>query len=183
MRTTEKFVKLTLREDKDLIRALVEAMISVRLPGQIKTLADVKYWIVDQGQDLSHDRYRVFREVLFKLGVEPNKTAGGGERDSCYAIPKDPKAKAKALNVRLGKRQRHFERLIAEAGMADQDVADLFGKNDPRHADEDHEVLATVLSKALSDIDLLKAEVDRLNGMIEPEPEPVYRDNVVAFRR
>lgn len=202
MRTTEKFIKLTLSEDRDHIRALVQAIARVGRSevAMIKTLTNAKRWLVDENGELTPESFGFFRNVLDRLQIPRPVLKGGDERGQRYPIPMTEPGKSKALARRNKKRLKAWDAALTEFGLSETDVERILQPpglyNEITTNNDDHEILAegyfemeSAMKKLRKEIEEMRVDrrVEELTKEIEAlrnelENRPQYGSNVIPFR-
>lgn len=130
MRLFENWVKTTLKEDREIYRALFDALLKGPSPRQQRVLSLVKLHHLNGNRDLTRELYDSFLELLAELEVRrPTVTTSRSdpEQGSWYPIPgvgkrHRGKTKTECLAPRRAKRAKFWE---AEATKSGYDIGEL----------------------------------------------------------
>ncbi|MEM9156511.1 MAG: hypothetical protein AAGB13_15990 [Cyanobacteria bacterium P01_F01_bin.33] len=120
MRVFPAWIKTTLKEDKEIYRSLLAALVAGPSEEHTAVLSQVKYHHLDHNRDLRADLFASFKLVLDELGVARPAckiNANDPETGSWYQIPGEGKTvKGKSQNERLAlrksKRSKYWGNLV-----------------------------------------------------------------------
>lgn len=166
MRIYNEWIKTTLKEDKEILRTMVDCLLADPNPEQTKVLAAVKKYMIDQSVDLMVPLYEQLLVICTELNVEPPVRQFDPENPtsaSWYVIPAIGSLHAgydqqQRLQKRKAKRERDWTAFVAAAGFTHGEVDVLLANEDTKLG----EVRASFLHEINRSTRLLKSEMDNM---------------------
>ena len=138
MREYPDWIKTTLKEDREISRAMMDALVSNPDIDQLAALAAVKFHYLDKNRDLMSKPYYRFLQVLDQLGVDPPKMnvyKRDPESGTWYEIPRagqtrGGKSKAERLEKRAAWRLKVWNVELARHDLNKTNVDILLAQPD-----------------------------------------------------
>jgi len=170
MRIFPEWTKTTLREDKEIYRALLEAVQSSPSDEQIGVLTLVKQHHLDGNRDLTRDLYESFKRVLSELNVDHPAVAinhRNPEAGSWYQIPGHGKLvqgvdQKSRLASRQAARRKRWENLVDACPFSGGEL-DLFLAPADSRLDEIQTVFSDEINRVTNN---LQEQIDDLNEIV-----------------